>query len=112
MPIQRWLITAPLMGLLQAPFGNPGYTGFCQNPPQPPEMTIWQAANSTWELTKTVFLSGTLSDVKSSFAIDNFYTLEVNGETQPTVSGGCAAWSPLATLPNAQQGDKHNHSNN
>ncbi len=86
------------LGLLQAPFGDPGYDpNPCDEWPEPPEITAWYDW-TTWQLDKTIYVPAGAT-VEYSVRIDNYCDLYVNGNPLPEISGGCSAWTDLAPLP-------------
>lgn len=82
-------------GTYQAPFGNATYS-----------YTTYWPANTTLDLQAVIDLTGyDLSTVEYSIAIDNDYTLSVNGnQIGSLVHNGLASWGPWTALTDATSG--------
>jgi hypothetical protein len=117
--------TPIFLGNLQAPFGNPcGYPSAYDDPAVSQANTIWPTG-STWSNHIVLNLSGDLSQIEYSIAIDNDYQLYVNGtlvagippgeESNPhfmwsppwVEHGGPAEWTPFNSLSNLQTGNNN-----
>src|ERR1035438_6744566 len=91
-PDAFWNVTGSVNGFFQAPFGD-------YSPVSPSPNTDWPP-NTTLDLITTVNLSGyDLSTVQYQIAIDNDYTLFVNGtKIGSLVHDGNASWGAWINL--------------